>query len=116
MPPSRPTHESTSVSPAPWIALGATGLLTAGAVVSGLLALGAKHDLDALLATPSASATDIGTTRSYGRTCSIGADVLGALAVVGAGVTGYLFVTRPSTTTRVGLHLSPSTAGLSGTF
>lgn len=112
-----PREERASPSPAPWVALGATGLLTAGAVVSGVLALGAKGDLDDRVGTPSASAADIDATRSRARTYSIGADILGACAVVGAGVTGYLFVTRRSSATgAVGVGVSPSGASLSGTF
>jgi hypothetical protein len=114
-----PSTREARVSPSatPWIALGATGLLTAGAVVSGVLALRAKGDLDDRIGAPSANAADIDATRSRARTYSIGADILGVSAVVGAGITGYLFITRRSSATgAVGVGVSPTGASLSGTF
>lgn len=115
-PSASPTRETSSASVAPWVALGATGLTAAAAVVSGVLTLDAKHDLDAQVATPSANASDIDAARSRGRTYSIATDILGGCALVGAGITGYLFITRRPSATRVGFGVSPGGASLSGAF
>jgi hypothetical protein len=102
-------------SSAPWIAAGATGILTAGAVVSGILALRAKSDLDKHVASPGAEIADIDSARNRARTFSIGTDVLGACAVVAAGVTGYLFFTTRRSS-GVAVAVSPGRVGLSGSF
>jgi hypothetical protein len=80
-------------SAAPWIALGVTGAFAVGAGVTGTLALGKSSDYK--------KAND-GTNPDRARgleqdtkTFNLVTDVLLGAAVVGAGVTTYLFLSRP---------------------
>jgi hypothetical protein len=96
----RPRPSRTPV----WIGLVGTGLLAAGAGVTGALALGAKSNYDTEIARFGTTPADIASARSQTRTFAIATDVLGVAAIGGAVLTLILyFVTNPShhTTGRV---------------
>ncbi len=104
-----------------WISLAATGALTAGAVVTGILALGAHGDAEKKLATRGVTAADVEAAHSKTATLGLVTDVLGGAAIVMGGVTIVLAATsgrgradeaRPAAT----LLLSPRGALLTGRF
>lgn len=110
-----PAVDRPSRSAAPWISLGLTGLFTAGAVTSGILALNAKSELDDRAATPGVSTSRVDDARDNARLFSIGTDVLAGAAIIGAGITTYLFLTQPKqSSTQVGV--GPGRVSLSGSF
>jgi hypothetical protein len=76
----------TQPPPAPartgfWVSLTATGVLTAGAVVSGVLALGAHGDTEAMLAKRGVSAVDVEASHTKTANLSLATDVLGGASV-----------------------------------
>jgi hypothetical protein len=76
----------------------ATGALAVGAIVTGVLALGAGSRFDdANNGTDSSKANDL---RSSAQTLNVVSDVFIGLTLVGAVVTTYLYLSRPSVTTR----------------
>jgi hypothetical protein len=80
-------------SAAPWVALGFTGAFVAGAAVTGTLALGKSSDYK-----KANDGTDPDRARGLQqdtKTFNLVTDVLLGAAVVGAGVTTYLFLSRP---------------------
>ncbi len=92
-PPKRPDHTAA------WIALGTTGALTAATVTFGVLTLSAHSDLEAVANRYGASSGDLDHARSKQDTLAILTDVALGAAVVGAGVTAFLFVRAGSSTT-----------------
>lgn len=86
-----------------WIGVGVTSALAVATVTFGVLAVGAKSDLDASVGRFGASPSEIDRSRSKLDDLSLATDVLGVATLVGAGVTTFLFFrTRPSST-QVGL-------------
>jgi hypothetical protein len=92
--PGAPTAPAPPAAPAsvpvwPWVT---TGALTAGAVITGILALGASSDLRGKLAAFPANPDDITSARGTTKALALTTDVLiGAAAVMG-GVSIYLTV------------------------
>jgi hypothetical protein len=125
-PRSRAAAPEGMAPPAPartavWISLAGTGALTAGAVVTGILALGAHSDAEKTLATRGVTATDVEAAHSKAATLGLVTDVLGGAAIVMGGVTIVLAATsgrsradeaRPAAT----LLLSPRGALFTGRF
>jgi hypothetical protein len=80
-----------------WIGAGVTGALAVGAVVTGAVALGKKSDFDAI--NDGSRFDEAQQIRDSGKTLNIVTDVLLGAAVVSAGVTAVLFLTRPDVRT-----------------
>jgi hypothetical protein len=104
-----------------WLSLAGTGALTAGAVVTGILALGAHSDAETKLGTLGVKAADIEAARSKMTTLALVTDVLGGAAIVMGGVTIVLAVTSgkgrvDEAKPRAALLLSPRGALLTGQF
>lgn len=109
-PPPAPPPANTGL----WIGLGATVLFTGGAVVTGLLARSAEKDRDAELSRFPGNTSKLNDHADRARAFALSADILGGLALVGAGVTVY-YAVRPgggSTSARA----TPGGASLRVTF
>ena len=86
-PPPPPPEKPTRVAP---IVLGvATGALTAGAVVTGILALGASSDLATERQSPNATRDSLDSAHNKTTALALTTDVLAGTAVVALGVTLY---------------------------
>jgi hypothetical protein len=100
-----------------WVSLGVTGALTAGAVVTGVLALGAHSDAQTKLGTLGVKASDVEAAHSKTVTLAAVTDALGGAAIVMAGVTIALGVTGGKREPPpAALTLGPRGAALSGRF
>jgi PEGA domain len=86
-----------------WIGAGVTGALLATTITFGVLALGAKSDLDAEIGRYGASPSAIADARSKVDGLALATDVLGVATLVGAGVTTFLFFRSQPPATTVGL-------------
>ncbi|MBK6698161.1 MAG: hypothetical protein IPG50_39150 [Myxococcales bacterium] len=114
--------------PANWtpvyIGLGITGVFVGATAVTGVLALGAKDELDKAIDKVPGSEADIEDSRSRTRTLALVTDVLGGAAAVAAGVTLYLVATRGSGSppaaqsgaASLAVTAGPSSLGLKGRF
>lgn len=91
-PPGRPSARERPVPTGVWIGLVATGVCAVGAGVTGALALGKKSDFDAANGHDAVAAKDL---YDQTKTLNVVTDVLIGAAVVGAGVTTYLYLSRP---------------------
>jgi hypothetical protein len=90
-----------------YVGLVATGALAIGAGVTGVLALG-KHS-DYTKANDGTDPSNADSLKSSGKTLSLVSDVFTAGAVVAAGVTAYLYFSRPEMTAQSGgLRLTPA--------
>lgn len=112
-----PKGTSSSSTPL-WIGLVTTGVLAAGTVVSGVVALSAKSSLDDRIASYPTTTRDVEDARDRGKTWAIVADVFGGATLVAAGVTTYLAITRgPAPRTQsAALGVGPGSVMLSGRF
>lgn len=89
----QPKEKPRSMTPV-WIAGGATVVLTAGAVTTGVLALSAKSDYDKGLNKLGVAPGDLSSAHDKEKTFALASDILGGAAILGAAVTVYLYVTR----------------------
>jgi tetratricopeptide (TPR) repeat protein len=96
-----------------WLGLGATVLLTGGAVTTGLLARSAQQDRDRELGRLPGDRSKIDSLADRAKTLALASDIMSGLALVGAGVTVY-FAVRPGGTTTA--RVSPGGASLAVTF
>lgn len=124
------TTATSSKGPSVWIAWSATALLAGGAVAGGVLALNAKSDLNEKLKgplTPEERDTARDSVKRWALLSDVatgGAVVVGAFALYltlkgdgGAGPTSRPRGQRPtSTSSTVGLSVSPTRLGVLGTF
>lgn len=100
-----------------YVGVAVTGALVVGAAVSGVLALGKHSDYNK--ANDGSDPARANSLRSSGQTLNLVSDVFTAGAVVAAGVTGYLYFSRPeapaeqSARFRVSPVLGPNVAALS---
>jgi hypothetical protein len=123
-PPPPIVVKEESNSSAIWIGWIATGVVAAGAVTTGVLALDAKKELDAQMAQYPGDQKAIDDASKRVKTMSIVTDSLAAAAIIGAGVSLYFTLSSGSSsssssgqargTTRVGV--GPSRLLLEGTF
>lgn len=118
--PDGPTPATgTSIMPvAGWVA---TGAFAAGAVVCGVLALGASSDLKDLRAQQGASPEALSDAASKTTTLAIVTDVLTGAALIAGGISIYYTVTSPSPAPTAGARavrvgVSPSGVRVLGTF
>jgi hypothetical protein len=107
-PPSSPRATSRPVGPGVYVGLVATGALAIGAGVTGVLALGKHSDFNS--ANDGSNPGKADSLKSSGQTLNVVSDVFTAGAVVAAGVTAYLYFTRPEVAAaeQGRLHLSPT--------
>jgi hypothetical protein len=100
----------------PWAGWAVTGGLTVGAVVTGVLALGASSDLKTERESAAATAESLSTAKSKVQTFALVTDILAGGAIVAGGVTLYFTLAggsseKPKPTPAPGaaaLHKSPS--------
>lgn len=111
--PIAPPPEPVSRVPV-WIGLGSTVLLAGGAVTMGLLSRSAEKSHERGLSRFPGDAGELRSDADRARRFAIAADVLGGLALVGAGVTVYLAV-RPGGG-QTAARVTPTGASLSATF
>jgi hypothetical protein len=78
------------------VAWSATGVLAAGAVVTGLLSLSASNELKDAKARPDPAADDLSSSASRAQTLALVTDVLTAAAVIAGGISVYLTISRSS--------------------
>jgi hypothetical protein len=91
-----PPPASTPVRAAP-IAFGVTtGVLTIGAVVTGVLALGASSDLKDQRMSPNAMRSSLDSAQTKTQALALTTDILTGVAVVGLGVTLYTALRKES--------------------
>jgi hypothetical protein len=91
----RGVEESSRPVPATvWVAAGITGALTIGAAATGVIALSKRSDFDAI---NDSSHSEAEKKDAHDSATSMGmlSTVLTGAAIAGAGVTAYLFFTRP---------------------
>jgi hypothetical protein len=95
LPPDRgvPTGYERPTPASVYVGLAATGAFTAGAVVTGVLALGKKSDFDD--ANTGATPDEAEDLSSSTKSMNLVTDVLIGAAVVSAAVTTYLYLDRP---------------------
>jgi hypothetical protein len=93
-PVEQPKVASRPIPVGVYVGAAATGLLTAGAVVTGILALG-KHS-DFQTDNDGANPTQAQSDKNSGQTLNLVADLCIGGAVVGAAVTAVLFASRPT--------------------
>ncbi|WP_197041222.1 PEGA domain-containing protein [Chondromyces apiculatus] len=84
-----------SGSNVPWIGWGVTGGLAAGAVVFGVLALGASSDLQDLRGTRGVAASDLQDASSKATTMSVVCDALTGAALIAGGISLYFTLRTP---------------------
>lgn len=100
-----------------WIGAGATGLLAVGTVVTGVMALGKRSDFNAVNDS-SHTMAEKNDARDAATSMGLVNTILFGGAVVGAGVTAVLFLTRPTehpgeqARTTVSPWVSPQGGGL----
>jgi hypothetical protein len=104
-----------------WIALAGTGALATGAVITGILALGAHGDAETALATRGIKAADVEAAHSKAATLGLVTDVLGGAAIILGGATIVLAATSGSrhgepAKPAAALRLGPGGAFLTGQF
>jgi hypothetical protein len=106
--PPPPTATSRPVGTGVYVGLVATGALVVGAGVTGVLALG-KHS-DFKTANDGSDPGKADSLKSSGQTLNVVSDIFTAGAVVAAGVTAYLYFSRPEVPAAQSsrLHLSPT--------
>ena len=104
-----------------WISLAGTGALTTGAIITGVLALGAHSDAETKLATRGATAADVEAAHSKAATLGLVTDVLGGAAILMGGLTivlaatsgkGHVNAAKPA----AALQLGPRGALFTGRF
>jgi tetratricopeptide (TPR) repeat protein len=119
--PPPPPRSTTPI----WIGVATTGVLTAGTVVFGLVTLSAKTNLDKAnnALQPEGSTAAIDDARTKLKRDALVTDILGATAIVSAGITAYLALSSGSSPAKTGstgpsvrVAVSPFGAMLDGRF
>jgi hypothetical protein len=103
-----PTVTSRPVGTGVYVGLVATGALALGAGITGVLALGKHSDFNK--ANDGSDPGNADSLKSSGQTLNLVSDLFTAGAVVSAGVTAYLYFSRPEVPAAQSsrLHLSPT--------
>ncbi|HEY3669174.1 MAG TPA: hypothetical protein VGL19_24415, partial [Polyangiaceae bacterium] len=105
--PVAPTGTGPSTRPTPtgvYVGAAVTGALVIGAGVTGVLALGKRSDYNK--ANDGSDPSKADSLKSSGQTLNLVTDIFVAGAVVAAGVTTYLFVSRPEVPAQQSARLS----------
>ena len=113
--PIAPTPEPTG-HPGKWIAWGATGLLGAATVVTGILTLAANSDLSSHLDAFPGDADAINSARTRAKTFGVVTDALIGATVVAGGVAIVLMVTDHASSTQAAVGFGPSGVELRGRY
>ncbi len=97
-PPPAPPPPATDAggSSVPWIGWAVTGGLTAGAVVCGILALGASSDLTSMRETAGQTREGLDEAQSKTVTLALVTDILAGAAIVAGGISLYFTVSGSS--------------------
>lgn len=98
-----------------WVGWVVTGVFAAGAVTTGVLALGAKDDFKSDLGKLTTSST-LDSDRSKAQTMGYVTDGLIVGAVLAAGVTAYFTIKKPKTSSTVQIGVGPGAVRLGGSF
>jgi hypothetical protein len=120
--PDQPPAEGTKKSSLYLVGWVTTGVLAAGAVVTGILATTKAGDLDDARNSFPANKDDIDSKASTTTALAVTTDILGAAAIIVGGVTLYFTLTRPKSTAasipQSGIRLggAPGKFILGGTF
>jgi hypothetical protein len=120
---TRPTPRTPTRAMAPiWISWATTGALAAGAGVTGILGLRAADKLDSLKGQPDVLKPDLDSQKNRARMLLVTSDALTAAAVVAGGISLYLTLRSPSSSSqdhespRLGIGFTPSEVRLVGTY
>jgi hypothetical protein len=105
--PTDPAPPARSVPVAGWVV---TGGLTAGAVVTGILALGASGDLKTQRTSGTATRDDLASGKSRTQTFALVTDILAGCAVVAGGITLYFTVAGGSSSDSKAATVPPAGA------
>lgn len=114
--PASPPPAQTEPKPsytAGWIA---TGVLAAGAVVTGVMALSASSDVKSGTYTGKTPPDSLDSSRSKAKTFALVTDVLGAAALVTGGVTLYLTLSSDKKGKETTVGVSPGRITVGGSF
>ena len=106
--PDQPPPPARSVPVVGWVV---TGGLAAGAVVTGILALGASGDLKTLRTTGTPTADGLDSARSKTQTLALVTDILTGCAVVAGGITLYFTIAGGSSSPEAKPAAAPPPAG-----
>jgi tetratricopeptide (TPR) repeat protein len=103
-----------------WVGFGATAVLGAGAVATGIFGLTATSDLENLRNTPDVSRNELESASSRGKRMFLASDILAATAIVVGGTTLYFVLTADDSSAeakpKLKAGLSPAGVSLSGVF
>jgi hypothetical protein len=80
----------------PWVGWGITGVLTAGAVVTGILATSKTSSFDTMQGQFGANAGELDSLRTQARTFAITTDILAAGAIVAGAISLYFTIKTPA--------------------
>lgn len=94
-PPRRPPADVSSARPWLWVGWASTGILTAGAVFSGLKALDAQSDYEAEFGRIDADRAELDRLDSRASRWALTTDILGGAALVSGAVSLYFTLERP---------------------
>lgn len=102
----------------PWVGLALTGTFAAGAVVTGLFTLDARHDFNRELERLPSSEGDVDRARTRMHALAISTDVLAVAALATAAISAYPFVfRRPSNGTAAwSVQVGPTGAAFGARF
>jgi hypothetical protein len=112
-----PAAEPPSGSSPPWIGWTVTGVFAAGAVVTGIAALGQSSKLTSEINREPATAAQIDSAHEKTVTLALASDVLTGAAVVAGAATLYFALVRGHHTAQSArLTVGPGSVGFDGTF
>jgi hypothetical protein len=114
-PPPPPKPPPPSMTPV-WVGVGTTGALVVATAVFGALTVSANSTYNADLGTFPGSPSAISTAQSHVHTYGVAADILGGVAIAGAGVTTYLWLSRREPRAQASVGVSPAGGTLRVTF
>jgi hypothetical protein len=124
-PAAPPAQEGTAAAPPPeekgpptWIGWTASGVLAAGAIGTGIAALSESSKLSGQINDHATDGATIHSTHSTTATLALVTDILGAAALVTAGVTLYISLSAKhhDDAPHAELRLAPGSVGLTGAF
>ncbi len=101
-----------------WVGWGATGVLAAGAITTGIMGLSSASKLEDLINTAGVSHEELSSEQSRARRMFVATDILAAGAVAAAAVSLYLTVGGDETEQpgKVAVTVSPTSITLRSVF
>ena len=112
-------HDGTNDNTWKWVGWGATGVLAAGAITTGIMGLSSASKLEDLINTAGVSHEELSSEKSRARRMFVASDILAAGAVAAAGVSLYLTVGGDDTSEQAGkvaITVSPNAVTLRSVF